>query len=307
MAFTPASNPFLKLPKGDLHAHILLSAPFECYQTLSGGKLSRPPRKFSGLQQFVRYVFENFLPLLSSIEAHRVVIREAFLQMISDNVVYSEPVFDLFSPARIGTTWDAYGDMVQEEIESIGSKLKINPEIGFGRERDPMEAVKLAKAAIRTRLFAGVDLYGDELAKPIEEFIPYFDLARESNLKIKMHSGEVGDAERMLHEVSFIGPDEVQHGISAAESPDALQYLREKGIALNICPTSNCVLSIVREYQDHPIRKIVNAGVPVTINTDDFGIFGMSLSGEYHHITTTGVLHPSELERSRQRSLTPAS
>ena len=97
--------------------------------------------------------------------------------------------------------------------------------------------------------------------------------------------------------------DEVQHGIAAAESTAVMNWLADNRIRLNICPTSNVMLGAVADLKSHPIRRLYDHGVEVTINTDDLMIFGQSVSDEYLNLCRAGVFTPDELEEIRLGSL----
>jgi adenosine deaminase len=101
--------------------------------------------------------------------------------------------------------------------------------------------------------------------------------------------------------------DEVHHGIAAAKSNFVMNWLACNKIQLNICPTSNVMLNIVDEYQNHPIKRIYHAGVPVTIHTDDLLIFNQSVSQEYRNLYLSGALSADELNTIRLYGLNQAN
>jgi adenosine deaminase len=86
-------------------------------------------------------------------------------------------------------------------------------------------------------------------------------------MRLKAHVGEWGTADDVRHAVEVLELDEVQHGIAAAESESVMRFLADNQIRLNICPTSNLLLGRVKRLQDHPIRRLFDAGVKVTVNT----------------------------------------
>lgn len=89
--------------------------------------------------------------------------------------------------------------------------------------------------------------------------------------------------------------DEIQHGIAAAKSPQIMNWLAKHKIKLNVCPTSNVMLNNCENYKMHPIRKLFDYGVPVTINTDDLLVFNSTLSQEYFHLFNAGLMSAEEL------------
>ncbi len=151
--------------------------------------------------------------------------------------------------------------------------------------------------------FYSIDLYGDESAQPIENFIPIYRKARENGLRLKAHIGEWGTAEDVIQGIKLLSLDEVQHGIAAAESDAAVEYLVKHKIRLNITPTSNVLLSRTASIKTHPIAKLYGAGVDVTVNSDDILIFDSDVSKEYLLLYNNGVLGAEELNRIRLNGL----
>jgi adenosine deaminase len=97
--------------------------------------------------------------------------------------------------------------------------------------------------------------------------------------------------------------DEVQHGIAAAQSTSVMKFLADNRIRLNICPTSNVMLGRVESLAEHPIRKLYDAGVKVTVNTDDVLVFGQSVSDEFLNLYRAGLFGAAELDQLRQNGL----
>jgi adenosine deaminase len=95
----------------------------------------------------------------------------------------------------------------------------------------------------------------------------------------------------------------VQHGIAAADSPTVMRFLADNGIRLNVCPTSNVVLGRARDLRSNPIRKLYDAGVRVTINTDDVLVFGQGVSEEFLALYQAGLFNAAELDEIRLEGL----
>lgn len=118
-------------------------------------------------------------------------------------------------------------------------------------------------------------------------------------LRLKAHAGEWGDADSVQRAVEELELDEVQHGIAAAESRSVMRFLADHRVRLNICPTSNVMLGRVDSLAAHPIRRLYDAGVRVTINTDDVLMFGQSASEEYLNLYHAGLFTAAELDQIR--------
>jgi adenosine deaminase len=180
--------------------------------------------------------------------------------------------------------------------------VTVRPEIGINREWDEARCEEWVVPLIETGYFAAIDLYGNELFGEPEEFTKYYELARRRGMRCKAHAGEYRDAEFVRRSVEVLQLDEVQHGISAAQSKDVMQWLARHQIRLNICPTSNLRLARIAKMSEHPIRTLVHADIPVTINTDDLLVFDQTVSEEYLNLFEARVLTAVELDEIRQRA-----
>lgn len=115
--------------------------------------------------------------------------------------------------------------------------------------------------------------------------------------------GEFGTADDVMEAVEELELDEVHHGIAAAKSSFVMKWLAKHKIQLSICPTSNVMLSVVDEYKNHPIKQLYNAGISVTINTDELLIFNQPISQEFLNLYTSGNLNVDELNEIRPTRL----
>ncbi|WP_311196446.1 amidohydrolase family protein [Clostridium gelidum] len=137
----------------------------------------------------------------------------------------------------------------------------------------------------------------------LRKFQSIYKKAKEQGLKLKAHIGEWGIAKDVQKGVHVLGLDEVQHGISAAESPEVIKYLVDNHIRLNIVPTSNIKLGRVSKLAEHPIKAFYKAGIDVTINSDDILIFDSPISKEYLRLYEAGTLTAEELDDIRVNGL----
>jgi len=145
-----------------------------------------------------------------------------------------------------------------------------------------------------------LDMSGDELAQPTAVFKPLYRKAKDAGLGLKVHVGEWVDADSVQRAVEELELDEVQHEIAAAQSTSVMKFNR---IRVNICPTSNVLLGRVESLAEHPIRKLCDAGVKVTVNTDDVLVFGQSVSDEFLNLYRAGLFSAAELDELRQNGL----
>jgi adenosine deaminase len=148
-----------------------------------------------------------------------------------------------------------------------------------------------------------LDTSGDELAQPSAVFKSLYRTAKGAGLRLKAHVGEWGGAYSVQRAVEELELDEVQHGIAAAQSTSVMKFLADNRIRLNVCPTSNVLLGRVASLAEHPIRKLYDAGVKVTVNTDDVLMFGESVSNEFLNLYRAGLFSAAELDVIRQNGL----
>ena len=132
-------------------------------------------------------------------------------------------------------------------------------------------------------------------------------MAKDKGLGLKAHVGEWGSADDVWRAVEELHLDEVQHGIAAAGSPMVMRMLADNHIRLNVCPTSNVMLGRVDRLEVHPIRKLFDAGVEVTVNTDDVLVFGNGVSEEFLGLYQAKVFNAEELDVIRRAGLRDAA
>jgi aminodeoxyfutalosine deaminase len=135
--------------------------------------------------------------------------------------------------------------------------------------------------AHRTDALVGFGLGGPEIGVPRAQFREHFDRARAAGLRSVPHAGETTGPETIWESVRLLGAERIGHGTSAARDPELLAHLAETGVVLEVCPTSNIATRAVERIEDHPLRAFVDAGVTVTINSDDPPMFSTSLNHDY--------------------------
>ncbi len=150
------------------------------------------------------------------------------------------------------------------------------------RERGPeeAEAIVTEAAACRDLRVVGIDLAGDEANYPPAMFMRAVDKARQAGLGITVHAGEFTGSTSIWIAIHQLGAQRIGHGIRAVEDPELLTYLREHTVTLEICPTSNVRLGLAPSTAEHPVRALMAAGVPVTVNSDDPMLLETTLTRE---------------------------
>jgi adenosine deaminase len=152
--------------------------------------------------------------------------------------------------------------------------------------------------------FIGVDLAGAENNFPCRLFEASFKKARSRGAKITVHAGEGTGPENIWEAIELLGAKRIGHGVASIQDPLLVKYLETKKICLEVCPTSNWLTGTVSHFQTHPLPQLLRAGVPVSINTDDPGIFGVSLPHELAICRHQMNLTSAELEACQKNAQT---
>jgi aminodeoxyfutalosine deaminase len=127
----------------------------------------------------------------------------------------------------------------------------------------------------------GFGLGGPEIGVPRPQFKPHFDQARAFGLRSVPHAGETTGPDTVWSALDDLGAERIGHGTSSVQDDALLARLAETGVPLEVCPTSNIATRAVARLEDHPIRRLQEAGVTVTVNSDDPPMFGTTLNREY--------------------------
>jgi adenosine deaminase len=150
------------------------------------------------------------------------------------------------------------------------------------RSMGPESCVKTVDWAIRHKdHILGIDLADAEDEHPIREFVKPVMKAKEAGLKVTVHSGENTPASAVVDTIRAVSPDRIGHGIHIIEDISAVELVKERGITLEVNPWSNYLTNSVRTIEEHPLKKLFNLGVRVTINSDDPEVLDTNLNNEY--------------------------
>jgi adenosine deaminase len=174
-------------------------------------------------------------------------------------------------------------------VLEIGERAASEAGIGFGimlaavRDRGVEEAEELAALAAELRHIGVVSfgLDGDEASFPALPFAEAFRIAREGGLLATPHAGELSGPESVRVAAVALGADRILHGVRAIDNDDLLKELADRRVCLDLCLTSNVRLSVVPSLEEHPLRRLLDAAVPCSLNADDPLLFRSSLLGEY--------------------------
>lgn len=295
-----------RCPKSDLHNHFVLGGSRHFLREYSGRDILPIKHPLHSMDEMHAWNSKNIGAIFETPEGRRMLIQATFLQAKDDGVTIleiGEDVWGLgeFFNGSIEELVDAFETARQE----IAPDIELRLQIGMSRHCDIAYLENCLSHFWGCKAFYSIDLYGDELAQPIENFKAIYRRAKSEGLRLKAHVGEWGKAEDVRRAVECLELDEVQHGISAAEDPSVIRFLRDNHIRLNITPSSNYLLGRVTDLKNHPIAELYRNGIDVTINSDDVLIFDSDVSKEYLRLYQCGCLNAEELDDIRKSGLKP--
>jgi aminodeoxyfutalosine deaminase len=290
------------LPKIELHVHLegTIRAP-TLLAIARRNNLPLPADTAEGLAQLYEFRdFGHFIDVwrlttncLRTAEDFRQVVVDYAAEAAAHGAVYIEGIFSPFERVERGVSWDAlfngYCDALQQAEEDYGVTVRLTPELYWGI--DPQDAVEGARRAIsfRDRGVVGLGIGGEEGKCPPETYAKAFAVARDGGLGSVPHAGEGAGAGFVRATLDSLAPDRIRHGIRAVEDPSLVSQLADRGVVLDVCPTSNLRTQVVPALAEHPLPALLAAGVACSVNTDDPAMFGTDLGREYELLPRMGV------------------
>lgn len=198
-------------------------------------------------------------------------------------------------------------ELVLDALDRFGQELGVGVGLMIAGDRmmEPRECEDQARLAVRyaDRGVVSFGLASDERGHPPEPFAPAFDICRAEGLISAPHAGELVGPESVAAALSALGADRVQHGVRAIESPELVSELVARGTCLDVCPTSNAALGVYPRVADHPLPRLLAAGVRCSLNADDPLLFGCGLLDEYELCRAEMRLEDSDLAAMAAASL----
>jgi len=206
------------------------------------------------------------------------------------NIVYAEITIALINYLRQGLSLEDVA-RVLENAARAGGPVRVQWIVDLVRDLGPRRALRLLDRVIGLKCpsIVGITLGGSENLFPPDLFKKIYARARDCGLRLTVHAGEALGPESVWDAVRLLRAERIGHGIRAAEDAALVRLLAERRLPLEVCLTSNIKTGVVSSYQAHPVRALLEAGVPITISTDDPTFFETSLAGEFDRLARLGV------------------
>lgn len=285
---------FANFPKIELHLHLDCSLSYEVVGKLRPGTTLREyrssftaPARCTNLAEYIACA-SAAIDLMQSPEALRLVTLDLFEQLQADQVLYAEIRFAPLQHLSGGLSPKEVVQIVEEAtVEGI---RKTGVEAGVilctlrhFSETQSMETVQLVEAFSGTHI-VGFDIAADEAGFPVDAHISAFRYAGEKGLFCTAHAGEARGADSVWETLEHFGPSRIGHGVRSIEDPDLIAYLKTHGIHLEVCPTSNIQTNMYEDIASHPIDRLYQSGVSMSINTDGRSLSDTNLGEEYNRV-----------------------
>lgn len=295
------------LPKAELHLHIEGSLEPELMFELAGrnditipfdsAEAVRAAYRFSNLQDFLDIYYQGAAVLLTQRDFYDLAAAY-FTRAAADNVRHAEIMFDPQTHTSRGV---AFGTVIggllsaMEEAEvrhGITSRLIMS----FLRHLDEEDAfVTLEAAKPWMQHIAAVGLDSSEVGHPPSKFARVFAEARRQGYRLCAHAGEEGPPAYVAQALDLLAIDRLDHGNRSLEDPVLTARLARTGMTLTVCPCSNVMLRVVDTMADHPIDRMLRAGLRATVNSDDPAYFGGYVGENYRAVAKARGLTRDDL------------
>ncbi|WP_339935868.1 adenosine deaminase [Undibacterium luofuense] len=280
----------LGLPKAELHLHIEGSLEPEMMFALArrnqvalpydSVEAIRAAYQFTDLQSFLDLYYAGAAVLQTEQDFYDLT-RAYIDRAIADNVLHAEIFFDPQTHTARGiaitTVFAGIARALREARDQRGFSSRMI--LCFLRHLSEDDAMSTLESALPLRetyadLWNGVGLDSSELGNPPEKFAHVFTIAQAMGLHIVAHAGEEGPPAYIWGALDELGAERIDHGVRAEEDPALMERLIKEQIPLTVCPLSNLKLCVVKDLRQHNLKRMLDAGVCVTINADDPSYFG---------------------------------
>lgn len=274
------------LPKIELHLHIEGTLePELMFELAKRNQVELPYASIAELK--AAYDFDNLQSFLNLYYQGMAVLKAEqdffdlawayFTRCAQDNLVHCEFFFDPQAHLERGIALDTQFKGLVAACRQAEAELGITSAIILSFLRDMTEdsALETLEAALPYRShFIGVGLDSAEVGNPPEKFIRAFERARAEGFHVVAHAGEEGPAEYIRQALDLLHIERIDHGVRCVEDAQLLERVAREGIPLTVCPLSNLYLKVISKMEDHTLPKLLEAGLKVTLNSDDPAYFG---------------------------------
>jgi adenosine deaminase len=285
-----------QLPKVELHVHLDCSLSFEVVQKLIPGTTKQEyekkfvaPDNCGSLIEYIKCASAS-IDIMQTKEQLELVTLDFIEQLKADNVIYCEVRFAPLQHLDQGLSANQVVEIVNNTISRATETLEIEVRLilcslrNFDEEKS-MQTIQLVHDFRGTNV-VGFDLAADEAGYPIDEHKSAFEFAKKHEIPCTCHAGEACGPKNVWEAIDELHVQRIGHGVRSYEDSSLMDYLKEKNIHLEICPTSNIKTGIYSKLSNHNIDKIYRSGISLSVNTDGRSLSNVNLFDEYKNLNT---------------------
>lgn len=303
----PRKDLIARLPKAELHIHIEGSLEPELMFELAQRngivlpyptvEAIREAYQFDCLQDFLDLYYQGMSVLVTEQDFHDLTWAY-LLRCQADQVVHTELFFDPQGHTSRGIAFATAFNGIWSALQKGERELGITSRVimCFLRHLDEASAfTTLEEAGPFLARIAGVGLDSSEVGHPPRNFYRVFERAASLGLKRVAHAGEEGPPEYVYEAIDGLRVDRIDHGNRSLEDAALVKILADRHIPLTVCPQSNLRLAVVKNMADHPIRRMLAAGLKATVNSDDPAYFGGYINDNFNALVDAVDLSHDEI------------
>ncbi|HET6449323.1 MAG TPA: adenosine deaminase [Conexibacter sp.] len=289
-------------PKIELHVHLEGAvSPELLFAAARRNGCSLPFDTVEALREFMRFRdFDHFVEawlatttVLRCAEDYRELVLDYARRAQAHGAVYLEAIFSPTERLPLGVSmqenFEGFCDGVQAAREQLGIEVRLTPDITRFVELEV--ACELAEWCVRyrDRGVVGIGLGGPEVGYPPEPYARAFEIAQAGGVASVPHAGETEGPSSIRGALDALEADRIRHGVRAVEDPGLLRELADRRIVLDVCVLSNVCLGVASSVAEHPLPRLLAAGIPCTVNTDDPTFFDCELDAEHAAARSLGA------------------
>ena len=305
------------IPKVELHRHLEGSIrPATVWDEAQRQRLTLPANSLEEVRPYLQYTpgdersliyfltkFQWIRRILTNKETVERVVYESLEDAHNSNTIYAELRFNPSGMFQMGMTEEDIADGlrcgIRRAYESFGIRASLI--CGIMRDRDMDTARRVVNFAQKYAgdLIVGMDLFSDE-TYPSAPFADLFAQTKAAGLHLTIHAGEACNPARgakNIEDAVLMGTERIGHGVRITEDPHVVELVRDRGVLLEMCPTSNVQTGVTPSLEDHPLPALFRSGVAACINTDDPEVSATTLTNEYIFANERMGLSPRELKQ----------
>ncbi|MCE4564048.1 adenosine deaminase [Maribellus sp. CM-23] len=302
------------IPKAELHLHI--EGTFEPELIFALAERNNIPLKYAGVEALRKaYEFKNLQEFLdiyyqgADVLLHEQDFYDLAMAYLSrcreENIVHTELFFDPQTHTHRGVALETVVNGLQKALDDAREQWGITSFLipNFLRHLSEEDAISTFKECLPFRdYFVGFGLDSSELGHPPTKFERVFRMVREEGFRVVVHAGEEGPAQNIWDSLNLLHAERIDHGVRSIDDPELLKELAKRQTPLTVCPLSNLKLKVVDHLKDHPLKKLLDAGIIATVNSDDPAYFGGYLNQNFRETAEALKLSKEEILKLAKNS-----